>query len=349
MTSDEENLESIPLQSRLSQIQKRTNSNRGLQQLSHSQSSISEYYCEEDIPSRSTPRLIHQTVLSICFALFGWYFPRYVIFKNAEHIGQGPIPYQKTSSGDVILDFQYNQPLIDPPTIPCELKIKELSQYHSRLIFDIVSIAASLLIWMSVWIPLMILVVCSLLNQSYLRRVHELHATFCGFIICIGLSELWTHSLKLYVQRRRPNFYALCEFSTQNLQCTTLSPARLLEANFSFPSGHSSLSCSSMTFLVWYFLGKLVGRTRPGAIFVCLMPWAWSVYVGASRIVDQWHHPSDVLAGLMLGFVAGTVAYHAWYPPVTGPQAGLPWSWICIVKGDNQRGDKSVRENGRLA
>jgi hypothetical protein len=29
------------------------------------------------------------------------------------------IPYQKTAAGDIILDFQLNKPLVDPPTVPC--------------------------------------------------------------------------------------------------------------------------------------------------------------------------------------------------------------------------------------
>lgn len=32
------------------------------------------------------------------------------------------VPYQKTSSGDILLDFELNRPLIDPPTIPCKTK-----------------------------------------------------------------------------------------------------------------------------------------------------------------------------------------------------------------------------------
>lgn len=30
------------------------------------------------------------------------------------------IPYQKTAAGDVILDFELNHPLVDPPTVTCK-------------------------------------------------------------------------------------------------------------------------------------------------------------------------------------------------------------------------------------
>ena len=32
------------------------------------------------------------------------------------------IPYQKTAAGDVILDFELNYPLVDPPTVTCKWK-----------------------------------------------------------------------------------------------------------------------------------------------------------------------------------------------------------------------------------
>ena len=65
--------------------------------------------------------LLQQTVLSFGFGLFGWYYPRYLI-ANETTIQHRKAPYQKTpSSGDVILDFLLNDPLVYPPTISCKL------------------------------------------------------------------------------------------------------------------------------------------------------------------------------------------------------------------------------------
>jgi diacylglycerol diphosphate phosphatase / phosphatidate phosphatase len=156
-----------------------------------------------------------------------------------------------------------------------------------------------------------------------------------AFSMAIGLSEGTTVMIKLWVQRRRPNFYALCGFDIATKLCTAdLDHVR--EANFSFPSGHSSLICCGMTFLVWYLHGHYhtdsittLPSTRLYALFTytCL-PWGWALFVGASRLVDHWHHPSDVVAGLGLGFAACTVAYHFWYPVVWSPHAGLPRSML---------------------
>ena len=143
-----------------------------------------------------------------------------------------------------------------------------------------------------------------------------------------GLCEGTTQLLKLAIQRRRPNFYALCGFSMETLQCTAdLDHVR--EANFSFPSGHSSLSCCAMTFLVWYFLGKNHTHGRFASLAICVVFWGWSLLVGASRLVDRWHHYDDVVAGLGLGFAVGTIVYHTWYPPVWSKyEAGMPRSLL---------------------
>lgn len=151
----------------------------------------------------------------------------------------------------------------------------------------------------------------------------EVCTVIACFSMAIGLSEQTTQLVKLWVQRRRPSFYDLCGFDTQTLKChATLD--YILEANFSFPSGHSSLSCCGMTFLVWYFLGKVRTRDRWVTFLIMVIPWGWSVFVAGSRLVDKWHHPSDVVAGLGLGFATCTIAYHVWYPPVWSCTAGIP-------------------------
>jgi hypothetical protein len=52
----------------------------------------------------------------ISFALFGWYFPRLLISMETT-MKEKPPPYQETAAGDVILDFELNQPLVRPATV----------------------------------------------------------------------------------------------------------------------------------------------------------------------------------------------------------------------------------------
>ena len=98
-----------------------------------------------------------------------------------------------------------------------------------------------------------------------------------------------------------------------------------------------------MTFLVWYLHGASVmkkGQNNESSrffsmiIYTCL-PWGWTLFVAASRLVDHWHHPSDVLAGLGLGFATSTIAYHHWYPPVWSSYAGIPRSLLVLKTTNN--------------
>lgn len=226
------------------------------------------------------------------------------------------------------------------------------------------------------------------------RRWHStttkwlLQARICALCTGVGLSEGITQLCKLFIQRRRPNFYQLCGWDDASRTCTA-SLDRIHEAHFSFPSGHSSLSASSMTVVMWICGAMVLGTTalstvttnaatassvasarrgtrRPtiGSLFrpsalerlqfqmlaVVVLPMSWTIFVGASRIRDYWHHPSDVVAGLLLGFVCGTIAYHLWFPPwwwgyctsTTGMTPGTPlpavypWSWHIMMEGRNE-------------
>lgn len=189
-------------------------------------------------------------------------------------------------------------------------------------------------------------------TQRYSLWLLEAGTAASALFMAIGVCEGSTQLLKLWIQRRRPSFYDLCGFNKETLACTA-SLENIREANFSFPSGHSSLSSCGMTFLVWYFLGKLQQCGRTGAITTArdrihrlkqwlllltqsrrqqrwmgfaipILAWGWSIFVAASRLVDKWHHPSDVVAGLLLGFATTTLVYHTWYPPVWSVHAGIP-------------------------
>eukprot|EP00527_Entomoneis_sp_CCMP2396_P005090 CAMPEP_0198146126 /NCGR_PEP_ID=MMETSP1443-20131203/27561_1 /TAXON_ID=186043 /ORGANISM="Entomoneis sp., Strain CCMP2396" /LENGTH=324 /DNA_ID=CAMNT_0043809971 /DNA_START=67 /DNA_END=1041 /DNA_ORIENTATION=+ len=260
---------------------------------------------------RLPAQMAFQAIAAVAFGYTGWYGPRVLAKLYHQSIIQRAAPFQVTRAGDVILDSLHTQALVDPPTIP-----------------------SSILMWTSIWIPLLIVSATSWFGKhsSQTRRWYDLHSAACGFISAVGLSEGCTQLLKLYMQRRRPNFYALCGFDSVQKICTA-APKQIVEANFSFPSGHSSLSCCAMTFLVWFFLGKIMGKagltTDAKRIlgFVACTPWGWSIFVAASRVADQWHHPSDIVAGLVLGGFLSTVMYHFWYPPVWTTSAGIPWSF----------------------
>jgi len=192
------------------------------------------------------------------------------------------------------------------------------------------------LIILSIWVPCGVALVLAMFSHDKRIAMLQLSARFNALCVTIGLSEFVTHFLKAFVQRRRPNYYALCGW--KNDHCTAL-PEHIREANLSFPSGHSSLSCTGMTFLIWLGLGVLAGsiwnrkvvhlhRLQCQALCIVLFPASATWYVAATRLVDHWHHPSDVLAGLILGFLVATLCYHLWFPPCwsTTQHPSYPWN-----------------------
>lgn len=90
--------------------------------------------------------------------------------------------------------------------------------------------------------------------------------------------------LKNIIRRERP----YTTFSDITLLIKALS-------SYSFPSGHTSSS-----FAAAYVLSRYLGRY--GFLF-----WGIAVLMGFSRIYLFVHYPSDVLGGVLLGLLSGSI------------------------------------------
>jgi diacylglycerol diphosphate phosphatase / phosphatidate phosphatase len=176
-------------------------------------------------------------------------------------------------------------------------------------------------------------------QNVYLLALYECAISLSGLLYAIGLTEGITQCVKMYIGRLRPNMYQLCQFNIETLQySTTISKEQIREGHLSFPSGHSSLASVSMVYCTWYFVHffnqqqqrsaniNLYRYSRHGlwtlmlsvlrTLFTALLLPGWAVYVGMTRIVDHWHHVSDVLAGLLLGSIVGTIVFHSIVQPI---------------------------------
>lgn len=145
------------------------------------------------------------------------------------------------------------------------------------------------------------------------------------FFLAVGTTEAFTSSIKYYVGRLRPNFFSMCKFSDELMKCTETDEMLLSEARKSFPSGHSSLSFCAMTFVACCLQTKISEeivqkKTWLGPIVIdgislllwCL-PLALASYVAASRVHDNWHHPSDVVTGAVIGLTCALWCYSKLY------------------------------------
>jgi len=162
------------------------------------------------------------------------------------------------------------------------------------------------------------------------RQLLETSAAMSGLMMAIGVSEVLTRMGKGTFMRRRPNYYSLCGFDSETLQCKR---SGVCAANQSFPSGHASLSMCAMMYLACYFGGKLLSSKYHMACkvvgcFTTSIPLlSWAILVGMSSIMDHWHHPGDVVSGLFLGAASAVAVYHLYFPPLWNTQArGMPYT-----------------------
>lgn len=96
----------------------------------------------------------------------------------------------------------------------------------------------------------------------------------------------------------------------------------------SFPSGHTAAAVALYGALALL----LYLRTRKRYVWALLLI---PVAVGFARLYRGMHHPSDVLAGLLLGALALTVAWRALAAPATGLSShtmGIQVRWTVRVR-----------------
>ncbi|KAJ1771674.1 hypothetical protein LPJ74_002101 [Coemansia sp. RSA 1843] len=179
------------------------------------------------------------------------------------------------------------------------------------------------------------------ISLGFKKSSYDFHVGLLGLLMGISLTLMFTDVLKNVVGRPRPNLLARClpappkeplrdppqGLSTIDI-CTQESIAVLDEGFRSFPSGHTSLSFAGMTYLMFYLAGKLHlfdGQGHSYKPFIVFMPFLVAAIVGATRVADYWHHPTDVLFGAMIGIVTATFSYHMYYPVAISPNSDIPF------------------------
>lgn len=73
-----------------------------------------------------------------------------------------------------------------------------------------------------------------------------------------------------------------------------------------FFSGHSSISLAAATYFCFYTQDRLAGQVNSRVLVPVLQTLELSIsfFVAYTRIMDNWHHWSDVMAGCLVGAVA---------------------------------------------
>ncbi len=84
----------------------------------------------------------------------------------------------------------------------------------------------------------------------------------------------------------------------------------------SFPSGHAARA---------FLIAVVVTALGPAWLAIAL--WVWAPLVAVSRVAMGVHYVSDIIGGLVLGLLAGSLVVHLFPPLVTFVSTWFPWVW----------------------
>jgi membrane-associated phospholipid phosphatase len=137
----------------------------------------------------------------------------------------------------------------------------------------------------------------------YFQNYHILTAFWCYFF-SLSLSGITYSFFKGYVGRPRPDAIERSGGDLSNCQ-EIASNSQFA----SFPSGHAASTMSCAVFLALFLISS---TTRPTHLMTIIgfAIWMFTFFIGCSRIVDHRHHPSDVVAGWVVGAVLSLVTWY---------------------------------------
>eukprot|EP01127_Copromyxa_protea_P005846 TRINITY_DN15690_c0_g1_i1.p1 TRINITY_DN15690_c0_g1~~TRINITY_DN15690_c0_g1_i1.p1 ORF type:complete len:324 (+),score=41.63 TRINITY_DN15690_c0_g1_i1:179-1150(+) len=182
-------------------------------------------------------------------------------------------------------------------------------------------------------------------HPSVHPKVLNLFVLQLAFLEAIGIAMLVTGFLKNFEGRKRPNFYAMCNYHGYRdaletndpekweqylsltvpgrmgdmANCLETDPKILRESQYSFPSGHSSSIWCGFTFVaqtVLYLAHRYSPHNSMGKGVISLLFFTVAAVVAGSRPRDYWHNFDDVLAGSIIGSASAVLAFSINYSEV---------------------------------
>ncbi|ORX38970.1 phosphatidic acid phosphatase type 2/haloperoxidase [Kockovaella imperatae] len=177
-----------------------------------------------------------------------------------------------------------------------------------------------------------------LMGAGIQRSAWDVHCGILGLILGLGLSQTFTTIIKITAGRPRPDLFSRCQLPedlTSNpvhglTSWTVCERTDLLTEGFrSFPSGHASFAWTGMWYLILYAAAKLRlfnRRSHTWKSWILLAPLSCAALVSISRTMDYRHHSTDVIAGGIIGILAGWLSYRQFYPSLGDSASYKPYS-----------------------
>ncbi|CAG2240045.1 PLPP1_2_3 [Mytilus edulis] len=140
----------------------------------------------------------------------------------------------------------------------------------------------------------------------------------CAYAFGFTIIELIIQGAKPAIGRLRPHFFDVCKPDFSKIDCTkgyitdynctnaNISDKLDRESRLSFPSGHAGFAMYSAIFTALYMEKQVT--LRCSAVAKCFTQTAMvllALMCAVTRLYDNRHHVSDIVAGCVLGAVIG--------------------------------------------
>ena len=163
------------------------------------------------------------------------------------------------------------------------------------------------------------------------EQIGNILINYIAYLFGLLCNANLTNIGKKTIGRLRPNFLDVCKpnknpfntlcqtFTTGityvrpeiDFECTSPNKSEIDESRLSFPSGHSSTVFYTAIFLILFINRTWIKRSL-GFFpqFVQFLLFAFASFTALSRVIDHKHHPTDVLAGTILGIVVAVSTFY---------------------------------------
>ena len=134
--------------------------------------------------------------------------------------------------------------------------------------------------------------------KTYFKQFQFFSALWSLFT-SINLSLFSASCFKSLVGRPRPDMYHYCGFNSTYESCQYKEKDKEF---ISWPSYHAASAMSCCLFLSLFTRAII----KSNYLFISLFSYSFiflGIYIGATRIQDNKHHPDDVTAGLFIGAI----------------------------------------------
>lgn len=204
---------------------------------------------------------------------------------------------------------------------------------YSHVSEDDITISVTVLVVLSVTVPLISIVLGNALQYGFLSSDRWLWDMFSGALAFVGSEVVQlaiTAILKNLCGLPRPDMIDRCQppysmalipsFQLANVTVCDGGNFELIKEGFrSFPSAHLSTIFSSLVFSFLFLAGKLQSFDCRGISFKLLLPivpMILALIVSCSRVSDNRHFLQDIIAGAIIGASTSTWFYFMYFPSV---------------------------------